>query len=348
MRSLPLLLSAIAALGLAAGCKPAEATQTPTSDSAAAVNVRVAPVESSTATPIVRVAGILARQTEAALSFPLSGLLAEVTVRDGDQVQRDQVLARLQPDPIEAQLSQARAIAEKATRDLDRIEKLQADRAATLENLQDARSNVEQAEAGLRAAEFNRRHAVIVAPADGLILRRLAEPNEIIGAGRPVVTFASESDGWIVKAGLSSHDAARLQIGTSAELVDGNGGRARGKVVRIAGAADPATRSVPLEVQLDTPPPGARSGLIVALVLLPGPVPARTRIPLSALREGRGNSAFVFVVENGAKTARRLAVEIELIDGDHAYLRSNLPASQRVVVAGAQYLNDGSPVNLTN
>lgn len=342
----PALLTALALVALAAGCKRADPAATATASRV--VNVRVAPVESSTATPVVRVAGLLARQTEADLSFPLAGLLAEVNARAGDRVKRDQPLARLQPEPVAAQLAQARAAVEKTKRDLARVEKLQGERVATLENLQDARTAVTQAEAALSAAEFSHRHAVILAPADGLILRRLAEPNEIVAAGRPVLTFANEGDGWIVKASLAPRDAARIAVGAAVSLNDGNGGHATGKVLRIAASAEALTRTVPVEVQLDTPPPAARSGLIVSLTITPSPVPARSAIPLAALRDGNGGRAFIFVVDANATSAKRLSVEVELVDGDHAYLRTALPAGQRVVVAGGQYLNDGTPVKLTN
>jgi multidrug efflux system membrane fusion protein len=344
----PLLFTVLALVVFAAGCKRAETAAPAAASAARVVNVRVAPVESSTATPVVRVAGILARQTEADLSFPLPGLLAEVNARAGDRVKRDQPLARLQPEPVAAQLAQARAAVEKTKRDLARVEKLQAERVATLENLQDARTAVTQAEAALSAAEFSHRHAVILAPADGLILRRLAEPNEIVAAGRPVLTFANEGDGWIVKANLAPRDAARLAVGAITELSDGNGGRATGKVLRLAASAEPLTRTVPVDVQLDAPPPSARSGLIVSLTITPNPVPARSAIPLAALRDGQGGRAFIFVVEAGAAVAKRLAVEIELVDGDYAYLRTPLATTQRVVVSGGQYLNDGTPVKLTN
>jgi RND family efflux transporter MFP subunit len=263
-------------------------------------------------------------------------------------VKAGQELARLQLDPIEAQLTQARAAVEKLKRDLARVEKLQAERVATLENLQDTRTALAQAEAALSSAEFARRHAVITAPADGLILRRTAEPNEIVAAGRPVVAFASESDGWIVKASLAPRDAARIAVGASATLDDGNNGRARGLVVRLAAAADSFTRTIPVDIQLDSPPPGARSGLIVSLAITPAPVAPRSSIPLAALRDGTGGKAFLFVVEAGSTTAKRLAVEVEQVDGDRAFLRTLLPATQQVVVSGGQYLNDGTPVKLTN
>ena len=101
-------------------------------------------------------------------------------------------------------------------------------------------------------------------------------------------------------------------------------------------------------MQLDTPPPAARSGLIVSLSIAPAPVPSRSAVPLAALRDGHGSRAFLFVIESGSTTAKRLSVEIEQVDGERAYLRTALPASQQVVVAGGQYLNDGTPVKLTN
>ena len=74
----PTLFTVLALAVFAAGCKRAETAAPAAASAPRVVNVRVAPVESSTATPVVRVAGILARQTEADLSFPLPGLLAEV------------------------------------------------------------------------------------------------------------------------------------------------------------------------------------------------------------------------------------------------------------------------------
>lgn len=342
LRSLPL----VALVLVGGGCKPA--AEVAVAGGSPSVNVRVAPVESSTATPVVRVAGVLALQTEADLAFPVPGLIESVGVRSGDRVKSGQELAHLQADQIEAQFTAATSALEKARRDLARVEKLQAERVATLENLQDSRTQVDQAAAALRSADFNRRHGVIVAPADGFVLRRLAEPNELVAAGRPVLSFASDADGWIAKASLAPRDAARISVDAPVTLDDGNGGTAQGKVIRIAGSAEPLTRTVPVEVRLEAPPPGARSGLIVSLVISPAPVPARSAVPLSALRDGKGGRAFLFVIDPATKIAKRVTVEVEQIDGERAYLRTALPAGQNVVVSGGQYLNDGTPVKLNN
>ena len=332
--------------GLLAGC-----TQAPPAAATAAkpIPVRTAAVEFSTTAIPVRVSGVLARRTEAELSFKIGGLIESVAVRAGDRVQPGQVLARLRPDEIEAQATQARSAVDKARRDLARVEKLQAGAVATLENLQDARTGLEQAEAQLRIAEFNRQHAEIVAPAAGRILRRNAEPNELVAPGRAVLAFAAEADGWIVRAGLAERDVARVRVGDRAEVLGGGDAAALpGHVIQISDAADPGTRTTEVEIALEQAPLLARSGFVAAVTLLPAAVAERPVVPASTLIEGDEDRASLFLVDEGRQAARRVVVEVETLLGARAYLRTALPRDARLVVAGGEYLRDGAAVTVTH
>jgi RND family efflux transporter MFP subunit len=340
-RLLPVL---VLGLALVAGCRPPPPSAAPAAEP---VRVRVAALGQSTDSPSVQAAAELVRQTEASLAFPVPGIVEHLPVRTGDRVTRGQELARLKPDPTHARAAQAAAALDKARRDSGRIERLHAERAATLESLQDARTAVATAEADVRIAEFNRRHAVLQAPADGTILRRLAEPDELVAAGQPVLTFAADDGGWLARSGLAARDAARIAIDAVASVDDGAGGVTTGRVIRISAAADPATRTVPVEIRLDRPTAAARSGLIVSVRITPQPVPPRSTVPLAAVRDGQGGRAVVFLLAPGADTARRTAVEIEQVDGDRAYLRTALPADHRVIVTGAQFVSDGARVKVT-
>ncbi|PTY08612.1 hypothetical protein DB347_03280 [Opitutaceae bacterium EW11] len=345
----PTFFRAFAALALIAaawgGCaKPAQEQSAPKPSV-----VRVSPVEYTSEAVPIRVAGILSRRAEAELSFKVGGVIQEIAVRAGDPVKKGDILARLRPDEIEAQVVQARSALEKARRDLDRVRRLQENNVATLENAQDAATAVEVAAAGLRVAEFNRDHAVIVAPADGHVLRRTAEPDELAAPGRAILTFGSEDEGWLVRAGLSERDASRIRVGDRALVEDeelGSGAKAEASVRHIAEAADPSTRTTEVELALEAPLPSARSGYVMAVVIHPGEVPARPVVPASALIEGTDRKASVFVVDQGAAKARRIAVEIGEIDRERVFLRGDLPRGASVVTAGAEYLVDGSPVEV--
>jgi RND family efflux transporter MFP subunit len=311
--------------------------------------VRTAAIVYTNAAVPVHVSGLLARRTEADLSFKIGGLVEAVVVRAGDTVAPGQVLARLRQDEIEAQVTQAKSAVEKTHRDLARTEKLQAGAVATLENLQDARTAAEQADAQLRIAEFNLRYAVITAPAAGRVLRRGAEPNELVPAGRAILTVATEADGWIVRVGLAARDVARVRVGDRAEILANGETELRvGQVTQISDAADPATRTTEVEIALEQPPRAARSGSVAAVTIIPVLVAERPVVPATALIEGERGRASLYLLEAGRTEVRRLDVEIEELIGVQAYLRTALPRGAQLVVAGGEYLRDGAPVTVQN
>lgn len=327
---------------VAAGCGAEVATPPP-----ALPIVELATVAAASDTDLVRAPGVVSRRLETPLAFRTGGIVASVRCREGDPVRRGQVLASLNLDEIDARVAQAQSALEKARRDLARTENLHADRVATLEQVQDAKTGVEQAEAALRIAEFNRRHSVIVAPSDGVILRRLAEPGQEIGSGSPALLFAAEAGGFVVRAGLSQADTARVRVGDDASVAfPGRPDAVPGAVSRIYEAADAATRTTTVEIDLRSLPEGVRSGDVGTVLVRRSTGERRTSIPLSALVEGNGTEGWVFVHDDAASTVRRVAVRTAGLSGDRAILATPLDPGARIVVVGAEYLRDGSKVRV--
>lgn len=340
-----ILAVALAGCVLGSGCAKQTAVAVPAVPPVAVATVPV--VYSDRALP-VRVTGLLARVNEAELAFKIGGVVEVVAVRAGDRVKGGQELARLRLDEIDAQVAQAASVVAKAKRDLARVEKLAADRVATDENLQDARTALEVAAAQARIADFNRRYAVVRAPADGRILRRAAEPDELVAPGRPVLTFAAEAGGWLVRAGVPDREAGRLRIGDTATLANADlaAEAVAGTVSQIAEAADPATRTVPIEIRLAEVPPGARSGAVLVATIRPQAVEPRATVPAAAIVEGDARGASVFVIGETETKVRRLPVVVEALDGESVYLRTALPRNLRVVSRGAEFLRDGLDVKV--
>lgn len=335
----------LAACGLAAaalaGCgrKPAEAPA-----AAPAHRVRVAPVQWSDAAIPVTAHGVVARKVESLLSFKIGGIVQAVGVRAGDPVKAGAVLATLDPVEIDAQVTRARAAVDKAQRDLARAERLEGERVATLEQVQDARTAVEMAEAAARAAEFNRRFAVITAPADGVILRRTIDPDELVEAGRGGLTFAADDAPWIVRAGLSERELAGIHPGSAACVRLTGGEACEGVVTQVAGVVDGSTRTIPVEIELRGEAGGLRSGFVAQVEIVPDAVARRAVVPLESLVAGDGRSAQVFLLAADGAAVRRVAVEVGALADGLAYLATPLPEGATVVTAGAEFLNDGDAV----
>lgn len=333
---LPLLL--LCACGRPTG--PATSTAVP------ATRVQVAPVTVSTRAIPVRAAGVVSRRTEAALAFKTGGVVRDVLVRAGDPVEAGQVLAALDLAEIDAQLAQARSGVEKARRDRDRAAELRERDVVSTELAQNAATGLEQAEAALRIAEFNRQYAVVTAPAPGRILRRLVEPNETVAPNKVAVLFASNTEGWIARAGIAERDIARLHTGDPASVRTAGQPPLPGTVVQIAGATDPFTHTTEIEVQLATAPTTLRSGSVADLEIQPADVASRPVIPVTALVEGDGRIAHIFLLSADGRGVRRQPVTVEIVDNGMAFLATELPAGARVAISAAEFLREGSAVEV--
>jgi len=327
-------------LGLAlAACSGSKPTSTPN-----ATPVAVAVAANGPDQPTLLLHGAIASRDELRLAFKVGGVIARIDVESGQGVRAGQLLAELDPTEVEAQQTQARELDAKAARDLERGEKLYADEVLSLEQLQNLRTQRELAAAQLRAARFNRQYARIVAPADGVVLNRLASAHELVAAGQPVLLVSSGSRGYVLRTAVSDRELLPLRLGLPAQVrIDAAPELPlTGTVSEIARAADPATGLFTVEITLAPTTLRLASGMVASARLQPAGAGQLVRIPAGALVTGEGLDGQVFILDAGH--ARRRAVTVAFIDGDELALRAGVQPGERVITDGAAYLDDGEAV----
>ncbi len=278
-------------------------------------------------------AGTLGPKEEVTLSFKVGGVVSRILVDEGRAVQAGDTLALLDLSEIDAGVVRARSAAEKAERDLARARRLYADSVATLEQAQNAQTGRDVAHADLQTALFNRRYAVIVAPASGSILMRSAEPGELVQAGTPILTLGSHARGVVLRAALADRDVVLIRRGDRAVV--------QFAVTEIAGAADPMTGTYRVEVTLPAAS-GLASGLIGRVEIRPAAGRPLMLVPIEALLEADGIHATVYAVAPDGRHAERRAVRIAFLAGDRVAIASGLEGVAAVVTDGAAYLDDGA------
>jgi membrane fusion protein, multidrug efflux system len=335
-------LALLSALLVAACSQPsAEVASKPTP-------VRVQSAVTGPSTPPISTNGTVATKDEMRLSFKSGGVIKSIRVQEGDMVKRGQILAEIELTEVNAQVEQARQLAEKARRDLDRGERLYNDQVISLEQLQDLRTQAAMAHAGLRSAEFNRGFSVITASGDGVVLRKMAEEREVVPAGQPIVIIGARAGGYVVKAALSDREIVQLKIGDPAEIrMDAYPNSAiAGTLSEIAGAADERSGMFPIEVRFDSVPVSLASGLVAKLNIHPASsrVGRLTYVPIAAVVEGNGDTASVFVV-NGDRVKRR-TVRVAFIAPQAVALADGLQPGERIVTDGALYLQDDERIEV--
>lgn len=311
--------------------------------------VEVADVEiSNTAIPIFAI-GRVASEEEIKLSFKIGGIISGVFAEEGQYVKEGKLLASLRTNEIDAQVLKARQALDKASRDLDRINKMYAEGAATLENVQDLTTLVQVSEADLEVAQFNRKYAQIVTPSSGRIIRKMGENGELVSPGQPIYLLSTSQSAPLIKASLSDRDVTKIKYGDKAEIrFDAYPDEAfGGKVLRISESSDPRTGTFEVEIEINSKGKRLRNGYIGRVEIKPKQTAYYYKIPIDALVEGDDDLLTVFVPSENNSTAIKVLLRPEYIGADYFTVsRGEQLDLDKVITSGGPYLLDGDKIQI--
>jgi RND family efflux transporter MFP subunit len=296
----------------------------------------------------VRATGTLVFKREMTLSFKAAGIVKNFAVDSGDAVKAGAVLAQLNPTEVGARDREAQATLENAEASLRRAKELQTKGFASQARVDDAMMAVTRARAARDASAFDAAKANLRAPADGVVLARLAEPNEVVAPGTPIVTFGDAGGGLVLIVPVSDAQITRLREGDAASIKFAGLAPVTATVARLAAKADARTGAFDVELKLAGTPAGVRSGLVGEARIEPAVkdrASSYLAIPALALLEGRGDTAGVFVVDAGNKAQRRSIRVAGFLD-DLVLVAEGLKPGDKVVTSGAPYLRNGQPVTI--
>ena len=309
-------------------------------------------------TPVTRVdiaipvsaSGLVGTKSEVRLAFKIGGIVKKIFVVEGQSVVKGQLLAKLDLTEIEAQVSQAKNNVEKLKRDLERVQRLYKDSAATLENVQNLQTAYNVAIETKSIAEFNREYATIKATSSGKILKKFLNEGELAGPGTPVFILNSAGQNeWIIKLAVPDVDWARLQLRDQARIIiDAFPGEAiTSEVSLISEGADPFNGLYSIEVSISKTSQRLASGLFATVEITPAKTVSLAQIPIETLVEGSGRNAFVFVLSEDKKHIRKLEVQVAYVKDKSAFVSSGLEGITEVIRSGSGFLTETSVVTIS-
>lgn len=311
--------------------------------------VEVAPITITDDPIAIHGIGRVASDKEVKLSFKIGGIISSMAKDEGDYVKAGTVLATMRTNEIDAQVLKAQRALQKAERDLDRVNKMYADSAATLEAVQDLTTLVEISTADLEVAQFNQKYARVISPISGRILRRLAEPNELVSPGQPIFIIASSQGGaYIMKAALSDKEINKVNYNDKVDITfDAYQHQTfSGKIVQIAESADPRTGTFDIEISIDNGKNRLRNGYIGRISILPNQKISYAKIPMDAIVEASDNQLTLFSPIQQDTIAKEWQISPLQIDGKYVLIRADGGLPERVITSGAPYLVDGDIIHI--
>jgi membrane fusion protein, multidrug efflux system len=303
--------------------------------------------------------GVLEARQDVTLASEVGGKIKKVLKSLGDPCKKGELFLKLDTESFglalaqaEAALSQAEVNAANAEREWRRMQKLTASQVATAQQLDNAegalsvgKASVRQAAAAVDIARRNLRETRIKCPFTGFVAERLVENGETVAPQAPLARLVDTSSLKLVLS-VTSDKLSRLEIGQRATLSDPSlpDRHYKGTVSRLGIAADAATRTFPVEVEVADAASRLRTGQVVQAELLLGVHEGVIAPPASALRTSGGEASVVTVKDGKARVT-----DIETgrsIDG-RVIVTGGLEEGDEVVIVGGTDLKNGDAVEVT-
>ena len=328
--------------------------------------VRVADVNKKELASVRPFIGRLIELKKVVLSPEVSGILESLSVEEGDFVTGGEtVIAEIDKTWTELALKQAETQIElyQVQRDLQieelqRMERLAPGRIVTESEINRQKIITEQLGRQIVAAELARDEAQerldrsqIVAPFDGIVVRKSAEIGQRVTSGTEFVEIISRDKVW-AEILIGENYLKQLSIGDTIPIyVEALGLTLAGKVEAIVPYGPSSSRTFPVKVLLNDPDNELNVGMSVTAYIETRSPSAGIVVPKDAVWiQTQGNSVWVFVpnenelAETGSEQTGKVyqyPVNI-IVEGVEEYLiEPKSGEGQDRVVAGAQVVIEG-------
>lgn len=371
-----------ASMALCAGCgsqsdDTAEDDQTPSGTA-----VEVTEVTQGAMSTEYSVNGKVVADNEVQVFPMLAGQVLTLSVSEGDKVSKGQTLLSVDTSTVTSTMSSlresynatktatdkaienAQISVQQAQLAVENTEALLEAGAAAEQDLTKAKQGLEQAQAGVAQAraqqaaslaqiqasmdQINKQASLgtVTAPCAGTVTTVNVVQGGMASSAQPAVVIAEDSRVKIkasvsedVFAGLHVGDSAGVQISVLSDEVK------TAKILSLPAAANQQTNLYDVSVSV---PDGSDPaiGSFATVIFYTDRRENTLSVPTECVLTGNDNERYLFTVDEGGTTAKRVTVETGLVGKTQTEITSGLTAGDRVVTKGQSYLSDGSAVRV--
>lgn len=352
------------ALGLLACSKPGD-DKTAASKAPPSVPVTLAPAEVRSVPYNIAAIGNVEPLASVSLKSRVDGQIIEVLIRDGQDVNKGQLMFQIDPRPFQIQLQQAeanltrdRALLENTTAQEARYRDLLAQHYISQDGYAQVKANMDVAAANLRADEGNLANAKlqleftrIYAPINGRLGKVVLARGNLVKANdtNPLVVlnqinpiYVSFSVPEQMLPGIREAMAHGI-LPVHAAARDGAAADASGELSFVDNAVDAGTGTIRLRATFHNPKNVLWPGQFVNVSLQLGEQKDALVIPAVAVLTGpKGSYVYVAAPEN---TVAMREVTVARITPEGAVIEKGLAVSDQVVVDGQSRLTPGAVIS---
>ena len=285
--------------------------------------------------------------SEVNLAFRVAGQIERVLVKEGDYVQKGQVVAIMDARDYQVQVAATQAEYEQVKADAERVMVLYAEGNTTASNNDKARYGLQQITQKLAHHKNQLADTRLRSTIRGYVQTKFHESGETVSAGMPVVSVFGSGD-TEVEIKISASDFANIEKFTSFGCrFDVTGDKTF--PLAIARISQEANSSQLFDISgraVGQPTkPGIFSKMLKNIVCFPPPS-GIVCVPTSAVLKIEGKTqVYVYNTESGTVKLRSINVVGVQRDGTMR-VDNGLQSGEMVVASGVHYLTDGQKVKI--
>ena len=297
----------------------------------------------------------------------VEGIVQKRVFREGSDVKAGELLFRIDPAPLVANVQSAQAAVAKAEADAaqsgakaERFQKLGAQGIVSKQDLEDAvarahqsQADVASAKAALTKAKLDLNYASVTAPISGHIGRALVTEGALVGKGEATqLAVIEQIDPVFVNFTQSSTEFSRIKraieagrLKTGAQVVklvleDGTEYPQPGKLLFSDLTVDPGTGDVSWRAEFPNPQRNLLPGMFVRVRFPQAVAEGALMVPQRSLIRNAQGSAVMIVDKEGKVAAQPVTVGQAI--GDQWIVTGGLKGGEQVIVEGLQKVKPGA------
>lgn len=331
-------------------------------------SVKIIEVNKLSSGQIRKISGKVEAQDKAQLAFPIGGTVKEILADPGQSVNKNQILARLDPQTYnlavssaKARLGSARATMAKEKENLSRQSALFKKELVTKATLDNATAAFKAAEAQVKTAKSDLDKALrdvektaLVAPFDGIIAEKKVDAFQEVTPGNPIFVLQG-SKGLEVKVlvpetiiknvsfgqpvSISFPSLKKLELGGSVSEISNQAeaGNAFPVSVRVAKTEVDIRPGITAQVQFNLTTKNSKKAYLIPVSAI-----ALQKAPEAVNRQqtdAEYQPAPVYVLKDGR--VHKKMVKVRGLRGNDVEVTEGLEPGDKVIVAGVAFLRDG-------
>ena len=304
--------------------------------------VETAPLNRQNFATYAEVQGAVESDEMVSATAEVAGRITRLTVDEGDNVRRGQLIATLDLEALDKQIAELETSLGLARDVFQRQKRLWDQKIGTEIQFLEAKNAVERLEKSLETIQFQQTKQNVYAPISGVVEMVFTEQGEIAAPGAPIVQIL---DTRKVKAVV---DVPETYLGSvkRGQTVTLNFPALRreieAKVTQIGRQIDPNNRTFEMEINLNNADGTLKPNLLTEVRFVEETMEDVVVVPEQLIQQEVSGRNFVFVAESGTEglIARKKYVEIGSSSDGKIVVTDGLEGTETIITQGARSVTE--------